>query len=360
MQPIVLDTLTLSATYETEGNGSYASDDISVGDKDARSLREVPRSTTLGKRERLEEGNFTSLDTALRKTPGAVVLSNDDGRSSLASRGFEYDSLYLNGLPTPLSSIYGTQADMATVDHIEILRGPSGLFTGTGEPAGAINMRLKQAQEQRGYSVSTQVGSWNNYRLEGDVTGALNASGTIRGRLVGAYGDKDTSVDGADNRTKALYGTIAADITPDTTATFSINHRARDIAPFNGLPTYEDGSLLDISRDTYTGADWNTFENEVTDYIAEVEHRFADGGHAKVSALYSTVDVNFLYGYAAGAAAADNTVSGMRWLYRDFDQNALSLDAHISKPFQLGATENNIIFGWTIAATTTRHTAAMA
>ena len=146
MQPIVPDTLTLSATYETEGSGSYASDDISVGDKDARSLREVPQSTTVVTRERLEDGNFTSLDTALRKTPGVVVLSNDDGRSSLASRGFEYDSLYLNGLPTPLSSIYGTQADMATVDHIEILRGPSGLFTGTGEPAGAINMRLKQAQ----------------------------------------------------------------------------------------------------------------------------------------------------------------------------------------------------------------------
>ncbi|TKW68220.1 MAG: TonB-dependent siderophore receptor [Paracoccus denitrificans] len=342
---IVLDEVTLYATYETEGTDSYASDDISVGDKDARSLREVPQSTTVVTRERLEDGNFTSLDTALRKTPGVIVLSNDDGRSSLAARGFEYDSLYLNGLPTPLSSIYGTQADMATVDHIEILRGPSGLFTGTGEPAGAINMRLKQAQAERAFTVNTQVGSWDMGRVEADWTGALNESGTVRGRIVGAYGDKNSWVDGVDNKTKVLYGTIAADLTPDTTATFSINHRQRDITPFNGLPTYDDGSLLDISSDSYTGADWNTFDNEVTDYIAELEHRFADGGHFKLSALYSTVDVNFLYGYAASAAASDNTVSGMRWLYRDFEQNALSLDAHISKPFQLGGMENNLILG---------------
>lgn len=342
---IVLDEVTLYATYETEGTDSYASDDISVGDKDARPLREVPQSTTVVTRERLEDGNFTSLDTALRKTPGVIVLSNDDGRSSLAARGFEYDSLYLNGLPTPLSSIYGTQADMATVDHIEILRGPSGLFSGTGEPAGAINMRLKQAQSERAFTLNAQAGSWNMGRVEADWTGALNESGTVRGRIVGAYGDKNSWVDGVDNKSKVLYGTIAADLTPDTTATFSINHRQRDITPFNGLPTYDDGSLLDISSDSYTGADWNTFDNEVTDYIAELEHRFADGGHFKLSALYSTVDVNFLYGYAASAAASDNTVSGMRWLYRDFDQNALSLDAHISKPFQLGGMENNVILG---------------
>jgi len=343
-EEVVLDPVTLRATYETEGTGSYTTEQISVGDKDTRAPREIPQSTTVLTRERLEDGGFTSLDTAMRKTPGIVVMTNDDGRSSLYSRGFEFDSLHLNGLPTPLTSIYGTQADMATVDHVEILRGPSGLFTGSGEPAGAINMRLKQAQEERAFRFSSEVGSWSNRRVEADVTGKLNDSGTIRGRLVAAYGDKDSWVDGVTNESRVLYGTLAADLTPDTTASFSINHRARDITPFNGLPTDADGNLLDVSRSTYTGADWNSFENEVTDYIAELEHRFQDGGHVKVSALYSTVDADFLYGYAAGAAT-DGTVSGMRYLYRDFDQNALSLDAHLSKPFQWFGLENNLIVG---------------
>lgn len=346
LEPIVVE----GATYETEGSGSYASRLVSVGDKDTRPQREVPQSSTVVTRKRLDDGNFTSLDTVLRKTPGVVVLSNDDGRSSLYSRGFEYDTLYLNGLPTPVSSIYGTQPDMATVDHIEILRGPAGLFGGASEPSGAINMRLKQASDQYKASVNTIFDTWQGKRVEGDVTGPLNASGSVRGRLVGALSGKDSWTDTVDNKVGVAYGTIAADVTDNTTATLTINHRQRDITPFNGLPTATDGTLLDLDRDTYTGATWNNFENSVTDYIAEVEHKFDDGGHAKVSALYSEVDVDFLYAYAAAGVAANGDISApgnndTRWLARDYTQDSLSLDAHVSKPFELFGLEHNIIAG---------------
>lgn len=177
------------ASYETEGTGSYTTDLISVGEKDVRPLREIPQSTTVLTRERLDDGGYTSLDTALRETPGIVVLNNDDGRSSIFSRGFEFDTLYFNGLPAPLSSIYGTQPDMAIVDHVEILRGPAGLFAGSGEPAGAINMRLKQAPDRFLARITGTVGSWENKRLEADIGTPLNAAGTIRGRFVGAVQD---------------------------------------------------------------------------------------------------------------------------------------------------------------------------
>ncbi|GGG12751.1 amino acid ABC transporter substrate-binding protein [Rhizobium wenxiniae] len=349
LAPIVLE----GATYETEGTNSYTTKEISVGDKDTRTLREVPQSTTVMTRERLDDGNFSSLDTVMRKTPGVVVLTNDDGRSSLYSRGFEYDTLYMNGLSTPVSSIYGTQPDMVVVDHIEILRGPSGLFGGAGEPAGAVNMRLKQASDEYKGSINTIMSSWDGKRIEGDVTGPLTKSGRVRGRLVGALSTKDSFIDTVDNKVGVIYGTIQADITDNTTATLSINHTRRDITPFNGLPTLSDGTLLDVPRSTYTGADWNNFENNVTQYIAELEHRFDDGGHAKISALYSKVDVNFLYAYAASAASPTGNVSataggitgGTRWLARDYQQDSFSLDAHISKPFEFFGIENNIIAG---------------
>ncbi len=342
LAPIVLE----GATYETEGTNSYTTKQISVGDKDTRTLREVPQSTTVLTRERLDDGNFSSLDTVMRKTPGVVVLTNDDGRSSLYSRGFEFDTLYMNGLSTPVSSIYGTQPDMAVVDHIEILRGPSGLFGGAGEPAGAVNMRLKQASDEYKASINTIMSSWDGKRVEGDITGPLTKSGRVRGRLVGVLSGKDSFVDGVDNKVGVLYGTIQADLTENTTATLSINHTQRDISPFNGLPTLANGTLLDLPRSTYTGADWNSFENNVTQYIAEIEHRFEDGGHAKVSALYSHVDVDFLYAYAAGAANSSGVVTtGTRWLARDYEQDSVSLDAHISRPFEVFGLENNIIAG---------------
>lgn len=342
LAPVIIE----GATYETEGTGSYATKMISVGDKDTRLLREVPQSTTVLTRERLDDGNFTSLDTAMRKTPGVVVLPNDDGRSSIYSRGFEFDTIYMNGLSTPIQSIYGTQPDMAVVDHIEILRGPSGLFGGTGEPAGAINMRLKQASDKFKASANTIFDSWSGKRIEGDITGPLTQSGNVRGRLVGVLSAKDSWVDTVDNKVGVVYGTIQADLNENTTATLSINHTERNITPFNGLPTLADGTLLDLDRSTYTGADWNNFKSNVTQYIGEIEHRFEDGGHVKVSALYSQVDTNFLYAYAAGAANSAGVVtSGTRWLARDYQQDSVSLDAHISRPFEMFGLENNIIGG---------------
>lgn len=340
------EVLVQGSTYQTDTTNSYTTDLISVGDKDTRPLREVPQSTTVLTRERLTDGNYTSLDTALKETPGVVVLSNDEGRSSLYSRGFEFDSFYINGLSTPLSSIYGTQPDMVMVDHVEILRGPSGLFGGTGEPSGAINMRLKQASDVPRVSVDAIYGSYDNKRIEGDMTGPLVESGELRGRLSGALSSKDGFIDETFNKVGVIYGTLQADITDNTTATLSISHQERRIKPFNGLPTLADGTLLNLDRSTFTGANWNYFDNRVTNYLAEVEHRFEDGGHAKLSALYSRADVDFLYAYAAGPANAAGVVSsGTRWLARDYQEDSFAIDGHISRPFELFGLENNIIAG---------------
>ena len=351
--PTVLDRIVVQgASYETDESDSYTTNLVSVGEKDVVPVRQIPQSTTVLTRERLEDGGYTSLDTALRETPGIVVLNNDNGRSSLFSRGFEFDNLYFNGLPAPLSSVYGTQPDMAIVDHVEILRGPAGLFGGAGEPAGAINMRLKQAKSDFEARFEGAFGSWEHKRGEVDVTGRLNESGSVRGRFVGVLQHENGFVDTTENGVGVAYGTIQADIGESTTATVSVSHQVRDITPFNGLPTAQNGTLLDLDRSTFTGADWNRFDNSVTDYIAELEHRFDDGGHAKISARYQDTDVDFLYAWANGyVGAGGNIVSGggdtadTRWLARDYQAGSLALDAHVSKPFELFGQEHNIIVG---------------
>lgn len=341
LAPLVVE----GASYETEGTGSYSSNLVSVGEKDVLTVREIPQSTHVLTRDRLEDGGFTSLDTALRKTPGITVLSNDDGRSSIFSRGFEYDNLYFNGLAAPLSSIYGTQPDMAIVDHVEILRGPQGLYGGTGEPTGTVNMRLKQAQKEFGASVGVSAGSHDTYRTDADITGALTENGALRGRLVAAKSKSQGWVKGAENAVDLAYGTLAADLTDQTTLTFSVSHMARDIKPHNGLPTYADGSLIDAPVDTYTGANWSRFENDVKDYILELEHKLDGGGHVKTSLRYADRDVDFLYMMPFGAADASGNISAVRALGRLFDEESLSADAHISKPFDLMGMDSNFIIG---------------
>lgn len=342
-----LGTLTVEgASYETEGTNSYKSGLISVGEKAAMTPREVPQSTTVITRTQIEDGGYTALETALDAAPGIMILSNDTGRSSIFSRGFEFDYLYYDGLPAPVSSIYGTQPDLSIMDHIEVLKGPSGLFMGTGSPAGSVNMRLKQANRTvPGGSYRFSADENGHARAEIDYGAALNAEGTLRARTVLAWADGDGAVDKQENGVSQVYGTLAWDITPATTATLSFSRMERDIAPFNGLPSYADGSLLWLDPSATSAADWNRFDNEVTDIVAAVEHHFDGGARLKASLRQSWQEGDFAYAYTGSAAAADNSVSRMSWLHRNFEIENLALDLHGELPFALGGMEGMAILG---------------
>ena len=343
-QPYMLEEIILEgASYETEGTGSYGTDLISVGEKEALDPRLIPQSTTVVTHTRIQDADYTALDTAMVKTPGMMVLTNDAGRSSVYSRGFELDFLYYDGLPAPLSSIYGTQPDMSIIDHVEVLRGPSGLFIGAGEPAGSVNMRLKQAGDVAGGSIEASANSFGRGRVQADITGPLDAEGRLRGRAVLAYEDGDGALEMQRNGVTSAYGTLAYDLTPETTLTFSVAHMQRRIDPFNGLPTYADGSLLWIDRRATTAAPWNDFSNRTTDVIASVEHRLDSGGFVKAGLRWARRDADFLYAYSASPAAADNTITGLAWLGREFTEKSLAFDAFASLP--VAAVGGNLIVG---------------
>lgn len=342
LQPIQVD----GSSYETESSDSYTTNLVSVGEKATMTPRQVPQSTSVVTHEQIEDGGYTALEEALADTPGIMILNNNVGRSSIFSRGYEFDYLYFDGLPAPVSSIYGTQPDLSIVDHVEVLKGPNGLFIGTGEPAGSINMRLKQATatEMTGYA-STSVDSDGQVRGEIDVSDKLNEDGTLRGRFVAAWGDGGSFVDGVENGVKSLYGTVAWDVTPDTKLTFSVSHMERDIVPYNGLPTDEDGNLLWLDSGATTVLDWNDFENETDDFVLGAEHYFDNGTRLKASLRQSNQSANFLYGYSGSTANSDNEISKISWLARDFDQDSLALDLHAEIPLQFGSWTGAAIVG---------------
>jgi len=343
---IVLDPLNVVGSgYETEDSGSYASDLISVGEKDARTVKEVPQSTTVLTNQYLKDRNVTSLDTAMRKTPGIVVLDNDNGRSSIFSRGFEVDKLYFNGLSAPVSSRQGTQPDMSIIDHVEVLKGPAGLFDGAGDPGGAINMSLKRPTREFAASVEASGNTWGGIRGVGDISSPLTEEGTLRGRVVATRDQGKTWVDNNDNDLSLGYLVIEGDITESDMVTFSVSRTERDLQPFNGLPSFADGTLINLDTSTTTGADWNTFESGITDVMGEYEHFFDNGGHFKLSGLYSERTAESLYAYSRSAAAANGNITGVTVYAEDFEESSLSLDAHISQPVELFGQEHNVLAG---------------
>lgn len=345
LSPLTVEAASPLDPGTSEGTGSYTVPFTTVGSKLPVPMREVPQSISVVTRQRIEDQNAVQLEDALKRTTGITLLQNDQGRSSIFSRGYELSDYRINGLPAPLSSVYGTQPNLVMFDRVELLRGPSGLFAGAGDPAGSVNLIRKRALEEFQVSGTARYGSWNAYYADGDVTGPLVESGKLRGRIVGSYLDRDTFIDENHINDWLLYGTLEGEITENTTLALSLSHEQKDLVPQNGLPAWEDGELLDVDRSTFSGADWNNFDNTTQDVLVELQHRFDNGGELNAGVRYATADVDFKYAYTVAGVSRATGTAPMRALAREYHEDAVSTDVNLSQPFQLLGQEQRVVVG---------------
>ncbi|HEY0917525.1 MAG TPA: TonB-dependent siderophore receptor [Solimonas sp.] len=223
--------------------------------------------------------------------------------------------------------------------------GPGGLFQGSGEPSGVINLARKRALANAQYGGAVTVGSWDTYRTELDATGPLTADGRLRGRVVGAYNHQNSFVDIVGSTRQMVYGTLEYDLTKSTTLSAGIAWQDIDAVIDQGLPAYATGRLLDVPRSTFIGADWNKQELESTDIFTELEHRLDDGGYLKASVR--KLDRYMLYKVLRANSAVDpvtDTVATHTGIYSP-DRENWSTDVYASLPFQLWGLQQNLILG---------------
>ena len=366
---IALETISVEApdwAVLTEGKDTYTSPVTSTGVGSPTAWKQIPQSISTVTSQRIQDQGFTQLEEAMARTTGMVILQNDVGRSSIFSRGYEIDQMLVNGLPAPLSSIYGTQPDLAIFDRVDVLKGPAGLYyggTGSGGnsgPSGVVNGILKPAVADYFLNAELSGGSWEFGRAQLDAGGKLNAAGTVRGRIVAAYQDADSFVDYNENKVWVGYGTLAMDLNENTTLSLYAWHQERDILPFNGLPAANlgggVGQLLGVPRNTFVGASWNTFHNASTDYVAELLHRFDDGGEAKASVRYSDRSVNYRYAYGGSAVSIAPATYGnftMQYTAAQYSETSLSADAHVTRPFEAFGQTHEVTAGLALSSVET-------
>lgn len=328
----------------TEKNGDYSSFAATVGTKIPASLREIPQSVSIITNRQVKDRNVDTFDQLARKTPGLRVLSNDDGRSSVYARGYEYSEYNIDGLPAQMQSINGTLPNLFAFDRVEVMRGPSGLFDSSGEMGGIVNLVRKRPTKAFQGHMAAGFGTHKQYKAEADVSGSLNSDGSVRGRvMVQTVGASPRPAE-KNNRHETFYAAADWDINPDTVLGAGYLYQQRHLAPYNGLPADADGKLPSLPQHTFVGADWNRFKMNSHDVFADLKHYFGNGGYGKVGMRYSDrkADSNYTFAGSKLNNAGQADVAG---LGTDIKQKAFAVDASYSRPFALGNTANEFVIG---------------
>ncbi|CAM3759311.1 Ferripyoverdine receptor [Pseudomonas reidholzensis] len=354
-----INSQSLGAT--TEGTGAYTTGATRTATKLNLSLRETPQSVSVMTRQRIEDQNLRSIGQVLEQTAGINVQSPGSDRLYVYSRGLAIDNYQYDGMPT--TSFAFSQAlpqalsDMAIYDHVEVVRGATGLLSGAGDPSGTVNLvRKKPTETFKGY-VSAGLGSWDLYRTEVDVSGPLTDNGVVRGRAVAAYQQGNSFTDHLEQKKTILYGITEVDLSPDTLFTLGVDYLESNPRGFSttGLPVVASnaagqGYQYHMPRSSNGASRDSSNRQESVNTFASVEQKLAHDWTLKVAAnyLYGTREYDSVIVGTTTGVLNPSTGDGLRYTATKGDntQKQRGVDVMLSGPFALLGREHELVMGF--------------
>ena len=328
----------------TEGTGAYTTGRASTATKLPMSLRETPQSVTVVTRQRMDDQNLQKLEDIATYTPGLTLRKTGGERPEFYSRGAAIDDIMIDGLPVAYDSDTLGTSTLAMYDHVEVVRGASGLMVGAGNPSGTLNLVRKRPTVAPQLALTGSAGRWDDYRGEVDASGKLNDSGSLRGRFVGAYQDRNSFVDAYGNTRQLFYGITEYDLDPATTLTLGAWYNREDNpgADWNGLPTRPDGSFFDLPRSARTAPEWTYWNKKNSSLFAEVEHRFDNDWALRLNTTWLRGDMDMLGGSVYTDENSAYHLNIGRYTYQHTQK---SVDTYASGPFSLFGETHELVVG---------------
>lgn len=255
---------------------------------------ENPQVYNVIHKELLMEQVSVDIKNAVQNSPGAVPVTYPSGGVGVTFRGFTTGINARNGMET---STNRSSTDLANVERIEILKGPSGTLFGStiSSFGGVVNLVTKKPFETTATEISYTMGSFNLNRFTADINTPLNKEKTVLFRINAAVNREKSFLDFGFNNTVAITPSLTY-IASDK-LTFNID--AEYISSNNTRRTYHrydpasgitnPGDLLVGYRKSlfYDDNDAKTSANKV---FAQAEYQLSDNW--KSTTLFSFMGEN--------------------------------------------------------------------
>ena len=250
--------------------------------RSSATLQEIPQTINVVAAQVLRDQAPRNLDDALANVSG-ITQGNTLGstQDSVMTRGFgdnRNGSIMRDGMP-----IVQGRGLNASVDRVEVLKGPASLLYGIQDPGGVVNMVSKQPQVQA-YNALTARGSSYGAGKNGsgaslDSTGALGDSG-LAYRLVLDHEDEDYWRNFGTHR-ESLIAPSLAWYGESTTLQFAYEHR-EFLSPFDRGTAIDPltNHPLDIPADRRLDEPFNNMEGRSDLYRVEAVHLLNDNWSA--------------------------------------------------------------------------------
>lgn len=354
-----LETVKVTGSRPESLNQGYSTDGTYAPLGIGMTLRETPQSVSVTTSKQMEDWKLDSLRKVMEQTNGVTVKSGSGGSdryTGLHSRGMEVKNFQMDGVPYRSSGFSKDSwtgwggVDTRALDRVEVLRGASALLGGTGDPSAQVSLVRKRPTKDFKAEISTEIGNHSRWGVNGDVSGSLNAEGSLRARIVAGHERSGYMIEDAKMRNSSLYAVAEWDAAPATTLSVGTqlqNRRETDTPIF--LPTAYDSEGYplknEISRHANNSPKGTSYKYSSRNVFAEVRHRFSPDWKTKLEYNWTRNTIHDRQGYAA--MKTDHDTRQIDLLETDSSEKSTthSFAASVDGKYNLLGRKHDILFG---------------
>ena len=294
------EEIEIIATGEAEEDNYYVLDGSTATRTDIP-LRDIPQSVQIIPQQVIEDQQAATLKKVVTNSSGVIFSGNNDGRGiDIAIRGFNRTAILRDGFRVYNRAAQGLP-EVANLERVEIVKGPSSVVFGESEPGGLINLVSKQPLSEPLYDLQLQLGNRNFVRFPIDLSGPLTEDADLKYRLNTLYRYEESFRD-FDNGFERFFAapTLAWQIAENTDLSFNFEY-TKDTEPIDFGTVIINGKPADIPPERITNNPDDKGEREFINTGYTFEHRF--NKNWKISNAFRYVSNTFNSGSEDGTVA---------------------------------------------------------
>lgn len=343
---VELDSVTV--TGEREG---YKVDQAS-SPKYTAPLLDTPQTVTVVPQELIREQNALSLRQVLSNVSGITFAAGEGGGGlgdSINIRGFSANSnILIDGLRDTAQS---SRSDAFNLESVEVVKGPSSVYSGAGTTGGSINLVSKTPRASAFRNATLGVGTDSYKRLTADINQPLEGleGAVFRLNLMGHENDM-AQRDHIDFERWGIAPSLTFGMGTPTRLNLSYFRQSDKDMPDYGLPARDGRVLSGVDRDGFFGfRDIDTEETDVESFTIRLDHDFSDSISLSNLTRYSETErltiISAAHVNTVGVPTGSYRPAGPQGHGRDYSTELLINQTNLSWRFNTGGIAHTLVTG---------------
>ena len=267
---VVLETRGVSEVVTVEIEPAFITSTTQSVTKTFTPLRDIPQSVEIVNREMIDSQAVRSMQDALYNVTAVSVAQGEGRRDQFFIRGFSaIGDQYVDGIRD--DALY--YRDLANIEQIEVVKGPSAALFGRGSSGGIINRVTKKPDfYQRLGTIEGNLGSYGLKRGNFDY-GQPIINEKLAFRFVGAAEKTESFRQFFKEKRYNIAPSLAWKPTQRTYIVFQFEYLNDTRTPDRGVPSFR-GRPIDVPLGTYYGyPELDDVTNRVDSQALKVEHQ---------------------------------------------------------------------------------------